>query len=90
VVIENKKGRREGGLCEKRVGDRSGLHDVPTGRAVFDEALAPLGFCGAILGRRHAAASGFLGHGIFSLWLDCGRLVSSHIMPAPASASYEV
>jgi hypothetical protein len=49
--------------------DQSGLHDVATGRAVLDGALASLGFCGASLGCRHAAASGFLGHGIFSGWL---------------------
>ena len=66
----NKKGRHATAFAKGSDGNPSGLHDVPAGRAILDEALATLRFCGAVLGSRHAAASGFLGHGINFLWLD--------------------
>ena len=44
----------------------SGLHDVPAGGTIFDRTFAALGFCGAILGSRHAASSGFFSHGMDS------------------------
>jgi hypothetical protein len=66
------------GLWFGKMTGGSGLHDIPAGRAILDEALASLGFCGAILGSGHTAASGFLGHGMDSMDLlmrDCGDIM---------------
>jgi len=68
----HKKGRRGTALsfCFDHRGLQSGLHDLPAGRAIFDQALASGGFLCAILGSGHATASAFLGHDEYGV-LDC-------------------
>ncbi|MEX2044450.1 MAG: hypothetical protein WD941_03790 [Opitutus sp.] len=64
--METKKAATVGTASAMGTWTHSGLHDIPTGGAILDEALAAFGFGGAFLGGGHSAASGFFCHG-----LDC-------------------